>query len=668
MTMKRWLLAALCASLAGCQSMGGAGLAALSMPSWNLPSFDFRRMEFRSQSPKEDITEGFDSKVNTRLIGRYTTVSGLNMVTLEGVGLVVGLNGTGGDPPPSRFRTVLLTEMRKRKVPHPNRVLQSPNTALVVVRAYLPPLIRKGERFDVEVRLPGGSEATSLNAGWLLPVFLSERAIVPGRGVLKGHIFAKASGPVLISATDETDASLAGVLKRGRILAGGVSMKDRDLFLDLRSEFRGYRNVTRIANRIGKRFYGYNRHGLREPLAEAKTDQRIVLKLHARYKDNYPRYLQVIRNMDFRETPVKRRVRIQKLKGELLQPEKAELAAVKLEAIGPEAVPTLKTGLKSRDPEVRFHAAVALAYLGETDGLKVLQSAARNEPAFRIFALAAMATVEDAEAHLLLRDLMNETSAETRYGAFRALTTLDKNDPFVRGERLNDEFTLHVLNTSGPPMVHLTLRKKAEIVLFGADQRFRTPVALRAGRDILITAAARSDRIVVSRFGVNERDRRKTVSTRVADVIRAVAELGASYPDVAQMLTEARNQHNLLGRIEIDALPEAGRIYYRGRKQTADRKQSGRKTRVGHSSYTPNLFSGAGFKKGSRTGDDNLLPDREDRKGTASLTDITEEASDRGGRTSKQVRRKKKKKGFDFFGLFGKKDDATLGRTDRLPE
>jgi flagellar basal body P-ring protein FlgI len=616
----------------GCQSFP-------SMTAMSWPSFDFAKMEFRSQNPKQE--DEFKTKARSELIGKYTTISGLNMITLEGVGLVVGLNGTGGDPPPSVYRTQLLTDMRKRKVKNPNQILRSPNTALVVVRAYLPPLIKKGDHFDIEVRLPGNSEATSLNGGWLLETYLSERAIVPGRGVMKGHIFAKAGGPILISMGDGDKDSLAGVLRRGQILAGAVSLKERNLFLDLRSDYRGYRNVTRISNRIGKRFFAYTKAGLRESLAKAKTDQRIELKLHPKYRDNYPRYLQVIRNIEFKETPIQRRVRMQKLKDELQVPAKAERVSLQLEALGTDAVPILKTGLRSRDPEVRFHSAVALAYLGETDGLKVLAESARDEPAFRIFALAAMATVEDAEVHVLLRELMNEKSAETRYGALRALTTLDKNDPFVQGEKLNDQFLLRVLATSGPPMVHLTRHKKSEIAVFGADQRLKTPLALRAGRNILVTAGPRSDTISVTRFEVGKREMRKTISTRVADVIRTVAEFGASYPEVAQLLTQAHRQHILPGSVELDALPEAGRIYYRGRK-TGSR---GRKTRIGQSGRTPNLFMKKidgrkrkaidekdgdeprpKKKKPARTGKSkDARSDETDRTGRASLTDRTDE-------------------------------------------
>ncbi len=572
-------LAAALMSLVGCQQ---------------LPSWTVWKPLWRSQTPETTRSDDeFTPSVDTPMIGEYVTFAGLNLVTLEGVGLVVGLDGTGGDPPPSAYRTAMLDEMQRRGVRNPNAILRSPNTALVIVRAYLPPMVRKGEHFDVEVRLPENSNATSLAGGRLLETYLSEQAVVPGRGVLKGHIFAKAKGPILVSAGLDDSESLAGVLRRGRILGGGVSLKQRDLSIYLRNDFRSVRNSKRIADRIGQRFHAYDRYGQKIPMAEAKTDQLIVLRVPARYKDNFPRYLEVIRNIAFRESPVARRVRIERLKRELMRGETAERAAIQLEAIGNEALPILKSALRSSDPEVRFHAATALAYLEDPSGLQTLAEAARDERAFRVFALAAMATVDEPESRLLLRELTNAQplpsggwydSAELRYGAFRALWTLDPRDPFLNGEHLNDEYWLHVLPTDGPPIVHLTHRMRAEIVLFGDSQQLRTPIAVRAGNHILVTAPPASDRIVVSRYQVGLPDERREVSTRLADVIRACAELGATYPDVVQMLIQAKYQHNLTGRLEIDALPKAGRIYVR---RSRDRVQ---RAPVGRPVLAPNMF------------------------------------------------------------------------------
>ena len=548
-----------------------------------------RDLDLRFQSPDIE-TEDFETRVETPLIGEFTTTAGLNMITLQGVGLVTGLDGTGGDPPVSVYRTTLLNEMRRRNIKNPNQILASPSTAMVVVRAYLPPLIRKGENFDVEVRLPPNSEAKSLEGGWLMQAYLAEHALVPGQGIMKGHVFAKAEGPILVSLAKDDAGTSTGLVKRGRILAGGSSLQDRDLSVFLKSSYRSIRNSKRISDRIAARFYHHNESGIRESLAEAKTDQKIVLKLHPIYRENFRRYLALIRNIAFRETAVAQRVRMEQLQDRIRDPRQAEQAALQLEAIGHESIPLLKNVLQESglSLESRFHAAVSLAYLGEPACVPVLEQAARDEPAFRIFALAALSVVDESDAHIALRNLMNEPGAETRYGAFRSLTTLDKYDPFVRGRKLNDALMYHVLETTGEPMVHLTNHRKAELVLFGADQKFRTPVVLRAGRHILITSGADHDTIRVSRFEVGKPDQQKQVSPQINEVVLAVAELGGTYPDVVDMMMQADRQNLLPGTLEIDAIPQAGRIYYR--PQQGLQAASGQSTRIGHTRTMPNLF------------------------------------------------------------------------------
>jgi flagellar basal body P-ring protein FlgI len=546
------------------------------------------------------IEKEFETKVETPMIGDYASFAGLNYVLLQGVGLVVGLDGTGGDPPPSAYREVLADDMRRRGIADPETILRSPDTALVVIQALMPPMIRKGESFDIDVRVPEGDTTTSLNGGWLLETDLSEAAIIPGQGVLKGHVLARAKGPVMIT-TGEGKTENTGLRVRGKILGGGISKKDRDLRVQLRSDFRSVRQSRRIATKIGERFFAYNRSGLREPLAKALTDQTIELKVLDTYKDNFPRYLQVIRNIAFRESNVAKHVRMEKLKTQLLDPDTAESAALQLEAIGNEAIPILRTGLKHPDDFVRFNAAVALAYLGQAEAIPALGEAAINERAFRVYALAALSTIDDAETHLLLRDLTNAKpdksgklvdSAELRYGAFRALFTLDPHDPYLNGEILKEPnsdrelFSLHTLPTTGEPIIHLTQHRRSEIVLFGNDQSFQTPMAVRAGNHILVTAQPGKNMITLSRYQIGQPDKRREVPNRVADVIRTAVEFGASYPDVAQMLLQASKQQNLTSRIEIDALPQGGREYVRASDPA---KPEGRKVRVGNPNLSPNF-------------------------------------------------------------------------------
>jgi hypothetical protein len=550
-----------------------------------------------------DLDE-YDARAKVPLVGEFTQIVGGYWIQLEGAGLVVDLNSTGEDPPPSEARHAVLEDMKRRGVPNPNKILKMPNVTVVIVTGYVPALIRKGEHFDLEVRLPDGSKVKSLNGGRLMTCYLREHLPVAGTDHTS-HEFATAEGPVLVGSAYKSTPDQAGMLRRGRVVAGGT-WKWEDRFLDvyLRNEVRSERNAVRIANAIGRRFFDYDKHGQRVPLAEAKTDQKIVLKVMPKYRDNYPRYLDVIRKIAFRETDVARAVRIRALKWDLLDPATAAQAALKLEAIGEQGIPTLKIGLKSNDPQVRFHSAEALAYLGDSSGLQALFEAARDQYAFRIFALAAMACLDDPEVHAQLRDLMEVESAETRYGAFRALTTLDKNDPFVRGELLNNQFRLHTLKTNGPPMVHITNCKKAEVVLFGRDQELKTPIFARAGNNIIVSGSPGADHVTVTRFEVGHEDQRKKCSTQVQEVIRAMTELGATFPDVNQFLVEADHQQNLPGRLEIDALPRAGRSYEPPDRLIAGKVRGKHKNPVGNAENGPNMFAVGQDKKAKKKAED----------------------------------------------------------------
>ncbi|MBS0261854.1 MAG: flagellar basal body P-ring protein FlgI [Planctomycetes bacterium] len=597
-----------------------------------------QKSSLRSQTPDDDDVKS----PQTQFIRDQVTVSGLNSITIEAVGLVRNLDGTGGDPHPSVYRTMLLQDMRKRNVTNPNTVLQDPNNTLVLIRAAVPPVIEVGDRFDVEVVLPESTEATSLKGGWLMQADLAEQALVPGGRLRQGHILAKAEGPIMLSTGDGEAASRNGVLKRGRILGGGkyiggLTRKARTLGLYVRSDLRAVRTTKKIADHIGKRFH-YHEHGIKKPLAEAKTDQHIELKMHPAYKENFMRYVRVIRAIAIDESPLELRERMERLRKALLVPQTASNAATELEAIGIDSSLILKEGLKSPDPEVRFYSADALAYLGDSSGIPELERAVRYEPAFRVFALAALTTLGSPEARGVLNELMLKptpemvdgqeqlvASAETRYGAFRSLWTIDHQDEFIAGESFFDEFNLHVIDAEGDAMVHLTRFRVPQVVLFGRDQSLKTPLNLSAGRHIMITAPSNSDTVTISRFHADRPDEKVTTSTNLADVIRAIGRMRASYPDVAQMLVQADKQSNLSGRLEIDAMPAAGRIYYRTGVLGGTENKKG--VRVGDPNQVPNMFP-ATPPQGGRGGDNGSpAPADEDEpeSGSASVADVSED-------------------------------------------
>jgi hypothetical protein len=496
---------------------------------------------------------------------------GLNHIALEGVGLVTGLDKTGSDPPPSPQRTALISDMQTYDVKNPNMVLSSPDTSLVLVRGFLPPGVQRGDQYDVEVRVPSKSETTSLRGGWLMRARLREMAVLD-HSLHTGHVEGLAEGHVLIDSVFHGGEDKVGEV-RGRILGGGVALTARPIGLAIQSEQHSIRTSSQVGAAINARFHTYDR-GTKRGVATPKRDNFVELEVHPQYKHNLVRYVRIIQSIPLGESTTDRLRRLDLLERKLLEPATSATAALHLEALGKESVRILRQGLASGDPEVRFYAAEALAYLGEASAADALAETARNQPAFRWHAIAALSAMDHVSAYDALAQLFHVPSAETRYAAFRALCAHNASDPLVRGRSFTDQFTYHTLDTSGPPMIHLSRSRLPEIVVFGQDVEMRPPAFLYAGKKILMKDAG-GGRIKVSRFAPREEDRQQFCTLKLDDIVRTIVEVGGSYDDVAQALLEAKRKEYLEPRVVVDALPRVNRELRRSDSSEPDGAPAG---------------------------------------------------------------------------------------------
>lgn len=502
----------------------------------------------RSQSPEIEALAHLEA--GTKLVGDYATPWGLNDKRIERAALVTGLADTGSDPPPGPQRATLVSDMQSRGVLEPNALLASTSTSLVWVHAYLPPGIRRGERFDVFVEVPADNETTSLAGGWLMETKLAEMAVI-GNTVRDGHDMGVAAGPLLV------DPVASGTLDsksriRARVPGGGVSLVDRDLGLVLAPEHRSFAMSKRIGDWINRRFHAVIR-GAKRGVATPQTDRFIALEVPPIYRHNLARYLRVVQSVAVIEPPGGRHARLQLLARQLEDPVTAPAAALRLEAIGKEAIPTLRKALESKDAEIRFAAAEALAYLDESIAASHLADAAANLRSTRPAALAALGVLDDANGVDALQTLLANRSAETRYGAFRALWRMDPDLPQVRGERLGDSCSLHVLDVKGPPLVHVTRSARPEIVFFGTEHPVSSGLRAEAGASIVVVVE--DEKATVSRFVPGQADRQVEVPAGADTIVRSIIELGGSYPDAVQFLQQASSGRALGSRLAFDALP-----------------------------------------------------------------------------------------------------------------
>lgn len=502
----------------------------------------------RSQSPENEALAKLES--GTRMVGDYAAPWGLSGKRIERAALVTGLANTGSDPPPGPQRQSLMADVQARGVAEPNRLLASTSTSLAWAHGYLPPGVRKGDRFDVFIEVPANNDTTSLAGGWLMETRLAEKAVI-GQMIRDGHELGIAAGPLLVDPVAEGTRDAKSRL-RARIPGGGVALTDREVGLVIAPEHRSFAMSKRLGDWINRRFHTTIK-GARKGVATPRTDRYIALEIPPVYRHNLGRYMRVIQCVAVIEPPEGRHARLQLLTRQLADPVTAPAAALRLEAIGKDAIPTLRSALESKDPEVRFAAAEALAYLGESVAATQLAEAATQLRSARPAALAALGVIDDANGIDALQSLLESPSAETRYGAFRALWRLDRSLPLVRGERLGEACGLHVLDVAGPPLVHATRSFRPEIVFFGTEHPLADGLRAEAGGSIVVVVDGSTAE--VSRFVAGEPDRFETTRATADAVVRAIVAVGGTYPDAVQFLQQASASRALASRLAFDAVP-----------------------------------------------------------------------------------------------------------------
>lgn len=274
--------------------------------------------------------------------------------------------------------------------------------------------------------------------------------------------------------------------------------------------------------------------------------------------------MQVIHAIGIKAEISGKQERLLELAQKLETPETAADAALQLEALGESAVPTLLQGLKSNNPELRFYAAEALAYLDRIESIEPLENAAREVAAFRYPSLIALQGIEQQLAIDALKRLMDEQSLETRYGAFCSIRRRIDGKPALGGSPLGP-LTLYEIPSQGTPAVVISLREEPEVVLMGDLKPIEISSFLMLPGGIMIKPDPKhpEELLRISRFKPGEQDRRVVVSSSLDDVIAGVVQVGGCYGDVITMLREAKNQKLLVDQLAINPLPAPVRTYYR---------------------------------------------------------------------------------------------------------
>jgi hypothetical protein len=516
-----------------------------------------------------------EPKDTVQTIGDYAAeFDNATDLAVVGYGLVTGLDGTGGSTPPCDARTAVLERLKRAKEENPAAILDSPDNAVVIVTAIVKPGVRRDELVDVCVTLPDGSRVKSLRGGILLPTplmnfatqgevrdYLKQNDYNPqgeGNRVLRGHDVVLARGPIqsALSGTGDAAAASDEPLKRGFVWKGGKLLDGRPMYLILKTEQQRYRVAEQVATRLNETFHAGDGPGAK--VAAARHKDQVAVAVPPRYRLNRPHFMRVVLAVPL-TPPADVAAYLREQEDRLLKPETTLSAAIRLEALGQPAIPTLNGALTSEYPLVRFAAAEALAYLGNTAAADPLGRIAAEHPALQAYALTALAALDDALGISMLEELLAAREPELRYGAFRALREIEPNGSATGGTWARRAYVIHEVRTGGPSLVHLLTEGRSEFVLFGDAPKLLPPFSLTAGPNITVTARAGDAVATVSRFTPKSGGEPTHVqcSLTVADVLRTMADLGGMYTDAAELLDKAHERKALSCRLAKDALPQA---------------------------------------------------------------------------------------------------------------
>lgn len=180
-------------------------------------------------------------------IDALTRMEGYGATELSGIGLVVGLNGTGDGNehlPLARKLAAYMSE-RGTHVGLPEELADGNSVAIVHVSLDVPEEgAKRGDTFDV--RISTMHSAGSLAGGRLISTPLS--GPLPGQGV-----YAFASGDVEVSETSPTSGRVVqGGYISESINMGSIVSPDGSFVLNLRPQYAGMANAEQIAEMINQ--------------------------------------------------------------------------------------------------------------------------------------------------------------------------------------------------------------------------------------------------------------------------------------------------------------------------------------------------------------------------------------------------------------------------------
>ncbi len=491
-------------------------------------------------------------------IGSLVEVVLPESIQLEGYGLVGGLHGTGSAQCPPQVRAYLrryiLTQLTERKL-DVEKLINSPDTAVVLVEGILPTIASKNQYFDVRVTALRGTQTTSLENGVL---FGAELKAAGSFGVAT-RVIADVEGPVFIDKIGSSATS-----KRvGYILAGGRVLDEYKVSLVLHQP--DFRIASTIRNRLIERF-GVG-------TAQAILPGQIELTVPPEYKERKLRFISIVKAMYLDEGPEINTERIKTFVRRLAGSQDKEQSEIALEIIGNESLGRLSFLLNVSNEQVRLRAARCMLNLGSNEGLETLREIAldRGSP-YRVEALEAITTAARSDdAAAISRRLLRDDDFYIRLAAYEQLRKLD--DAAIARDFIGRNFYLEQIEQTEHEAIFVSRSGQPRVVLFGTPIRCRGNIFVQSADGNITINAPAGQRYVSIMRKVPTRPgaiAQLTSSFELADIIRTLCEeplkqgergrggLGVSYAEMIAVLKQMYDKGALKAEFRAGPLPKIG--------------------------------------------------------------------------------------------------------------
>ena len=440
-------------------------------------------------------------------VASETLLVGFAPVVVRGYGLVVGLRGTGGRLMPAEVRAMMVQELARRGIGNPGSgldvtpeaMLNSPDTAVVVIEGVIPPGATKDTKFDLRVSALPGTDVSSLEGGRLYTSDLRPGPLLIGSR--QAQILASAKGNIFINPFVEPGATNKDAINRlvGRILDGGTVSKDIPLKLKLATS--SHTRSRTIQSAINSTFP-------REPkqkneTARGENADSIEITVPPSFDSRTEEFIELIRHVPL-DTSATEVTALAVRKALIANPGSARDAMWRFRALGKRALPVLQDLYSYGEEDPRMAALDAGAALDDAlAALPLVEMAKSGSINNRIRAIALLGKFGfNPDINLGLRPLLDDADPDVRLATYETL--VKRKDPAVRMLDIDGKFDVALI-PSRQKMIYVAQSGRPTIAIFGDDTEVNRPLTHSAwGNRLMIKADEGDDQLQVFYRSTND--------------------------------------------------------------------------------------------------------------------------------------------------------------------